>query len=304
MTVESAGAVGAGNGAEGGAERKQLMRLVAEFESMFLLQMIKQMRSAGSWADETEKGLGSQTMMDTMDMELAGYLARAQGIGLGRQLAEGLERQFGSRERLAPPPPAPTVPVTHHVPAANDVPAAATGHLVVDPLEAAAPDPGDAPGLGAPSIDVPSGAITSRYGWRRDPFHGAARFHRGVDIRAAYGQDIPVAAPGRVVSAGAEGGYGLTVVVEHAGGLRTRYAHLSATLVHAGDELGTGQSVGLAGRSGRATGTHLHFEVTTAAGEPLDPAQFAALKAQGVVADLMGAVHSGPQETGRHDDTH
>jgi murein DD-endopeptidase MepM/ murein hydrolase activator NlpD len=124
------------------------------------------------------------------------------------------------------------------------------------------------------TLDVPAGQVTSGFGWRADPLHGAARFHRGVDIRAAYGQDVPAAAPGRVVSAGGEGAYGQTVVIEHAGGLRTRYAHLSTTLVAAGDEVQEGQRVGQAGRSGRATGTHLHFEVMTASGEPLNPEQF------------------------------
>jgi murein DD-endopeptidase MepM/ murein hydrolase activator NlpD len=146
---------------------------------------------------------------------------------------------------------------------------------------------------------MPTGKVTSGFGWRADPFHGAAKFHRGIDIRAAYGQDVPSAGPGRVVSAGAEGGYGQTVVVEHAGGVRTRYAHLSATLVVSGDEIREGQVVGRAGHSGRATGTHLHFEVMTASGEPLNPEHFAGLKAEGLVADFTPATNSVLQETRR-----
>lgn len=148
-------------------------------------------------------------------------------------------------------------------------------------------------------MEIPSGTITSGFGWRRDPFHGAARFHRGIDIRAAYGQDVPSAAPGRVVSAGTEGGYGETVVIEHAGGIRTRYAHLSTTLVAPGDEVGEGQVVGRAGHSGRATGTHLHFEVMTASGEPLNPEQFAGLKAERLVADSTRGTNPVLQETRR-----
>ena len=109
---------------------------------------------------------------------------------------------------------------------------------------------------------------------------------------------MPSAGPGRVVSAGAEGGYGETVVIEHAGGLRTRYAHLSASLVTPGTR-SAGQVVGRAGRSGRATGTHLHFEVITATGDRMDPGIFARFKAEGVVADLTPATNSVLQETRR-----
>ena len=112
-----------------------------------------------------------------------------------------------------------------------------------------------------------------------------------------------IAASGRVVSAGPAGDYGLSVVVEHADGLRTRYAHLSSVLVGAGDDVTEGQAVGLAGHSGRATGTHLHFEVIGAGGNPLDPEQFVGLKPTGVVADLTRAANSVPQETGRDDNT-
>jgi murein DD-endopeptidase MepM/ murein hydrolase activator NlpD len=159
-------------------------------------------------------------------------------------------------------------------------------------------DPPDVSPTNEPALEVPTGKVTSGFGWRADPFHGAAKFHRGIDIRAAYGQDIPSAASGRVVSAGTEGGYGQTVVIEHAGGIRTRYAHLSTTLVAPGEEVRDGQVVGRAGHSGRATGTHLHFEVMTASGEPLNPEQFAGLKAEGLVADLTRGTNPVIQETG------
>jgi murein DD-endopeptidase MepM/ murein hydrolase activator NlpD len=113
--------------------------------------------------------------------------------------------------------------------------------------------------------------VTSAFGWRSDPFTGKAKFHKGVDLRAAYGQEIGAAAAGRVVFSGQQGGYGTTVLVEHADGSRTRYAHLSEALVSAGDQVGYGQPLGRAGHSGRATGTHLHFEVIAANGQHVDP---------------------------------
>ncbi|MEO7271551.1 MAG: M23 family metallopeptidase, partial [Vicinamibacterales bacterium] len=109
--------------------------------------------------------------------------------------------------------------------------------------------------------DAAAADVTSSFGWRKDPFSGAAKFHAGVDIRAAYGRDVMTAGAGRVVSAGVQGGYGQSVVVEHAPGLRTRYAHLSSIDVTPGQVVEGGSVVGKVGQSGRATGPHLHFEV-------------------------------------------
>jgi murein DD-endopeptidase MepM/ murein hydrolase activator NlpD len=83
----------------------------------------------------------------------------------------------------------------------------------------------------------------------------------GVDIRALYGRDVASVGPGRVVSAGVQGGYGKSVIIEHAPGLRTRYAHLSSIDVAVGDAVDDGAVIGKVGQSGRATGPHLHFEV-------------------------------------------
>ena len=89
-----------------------------------------------------------------------------------------------------------------------------------------------------------------------------------------------------MVIAGPEGGYGNTVVIDHGGGLRTRYAHLSAITVEAGDQVNAGAELGQAGRTGRATGTHVHFEATVH-GQPLDPAEVPGrLKSGGLNADV------------------
>jgi murein DD-endopeptidase MepM/ murein hydrolase activator NlpD len=78
-----------------------------------------------------------------------------------------------------------------------------------------------------------------------------------------------------VVQAGAQGGYGLSVVVEHGSGIRTRYAHLSEVTVRQGDAVADGETLGKAGQSGRSTGPHLHFEIL-ADGRPVDPVEAAA----------------------------
>jgi murein DD-endopeptidase MepM/ murein hydrolase activator NlpD len=121
------------------------------------------------------------------------------------------------------------------------------------------------------AISAAGRQVTSGFGWRRDPFTGETRFHRGVDLRATYGEDIAATAAGRVAFAGPQGSYGNTVVVEHANGTRTRYAHLSVALVQEGDTVEPGQVVGRAGSSGRATAPHLHLEVTDRLGRPLNP---------------------------------
>ena len=131
------------------------------------------------------------------------------------------------------------------------------------------------------AVPLPVAApLTSHFGWRADPLDGHVRFHRGVDVKAAYGTEVPAAAQGSVVFAGEQGGYGTTVVVAHPQGLRTRYAHLSASLVRVGDQVAAGQPIGRVGSSGRSTGAHLHFEVEQD-GRRIDPemaaARFAAL---------------------------
>jgi murein DD-endopeptidase MepM/ murein hydrolase activator NlpD len=282
-----------------GSERDRLMRVAQEFESMLLLQMLKEMRRAGSWEDEDDSNnrYGAETMLDTIDVELAGHLARAQGLGLGKQLLDALQKMHpeggtpdAESVRQEPPHGSPSG-VGRALPfGPGNAPSGAQSE--VSRALNVEPDVD-------PALEIPEGRVTSRFGWRLDPIHGAPRFHRGIDIRAAYGQDVPSAANGRVVSVGAQGGYGETVVIEHAGGVRTRYAHLSMTMVAAGDEVQEGQVVGQAGRSGRATGTHVHFEVTTAGGEALNPEHFSKLKADGPAADFTRARNSALQETRR-----
>jgi murein DD-endopeptidase MepM/ murein hydrolase activator NlpD len=148
------------------------------------------------------------------------------------------------------------------------------------------------------------GPVSSGFGWRQDPLTGQNRFHKGVDIKAAYGQDVPSVAGGRVVAAGDHGGYGLTVVVEHDSGIRTRYAHLSALAVQPGDEVAPGQHLGRVGSTGRSTGAHLHFEVLED-GRAVDPtaglqklAENAAFKKVRAVADSSISRVSGSPERG------
>ena len=111
--------------------------------------------------------------------------------------------------------------------------------------------------LGAP-VD---GRITSGYGYRKDPFTNRMAFHTGVDIKARRGDSVRATAGGVVRHAGWYRGTGKTVIIEHKGGFKTLYGHLSRIKVIRGQSVGTGDVIGLAGSTGRATGSHLHYEV-------------------------------------------
>lgn len=104
------------------------------------------------------------------------------------------------------------------------------------------------------------GSLTSPFGVvRRDGL--GLRVHRGVDIAIPVGTPVRAMAPGRVAFAGAMRGYGLVVVMDHARGVRTVYAHLSEIHVDRGDELSGRSVIALSGSSGRSSGPHLHFEI-------------------------------------------
>ena len=140
------------------------------------------------------------------------------------------------------------------------------------------------------SVDLPlTTSVTPAYGWRSDPFTGESRFHRGVDLRAAYGTEVPAASGGTVVCAGERGSYGSLVVVRDEQGVETRYAHLSATLVKEGDVITPGTPVGRVGSSGRSAAPHLHFEVLVN-GERVDPARWAGRVGRGPLKSDGGAV--------------
>lgn len=105
------------------------------------------------------------------------------------------------------------------------------------------------------------GRITSRFGYRRDPFHFRLRHHDGVDISAPTGTAVVATAKGKVIYSGYDGDYGNCVRVDHGNGLQTWYAHLSAREVKVGQEVKRQDVIGKVGSTGRATGAHLHFEV-------------------------------------------
>ncbi|MFC3572581.1 transglycosylase family protein [Streptomyces yaanensis] len=119
------------------------------------------------------------------------------------------------------------------------------------------------------------------------PYHAAGSswskgYHTGVDFPVPTGTSVKAVAAGHVVSAGWGGSFGYQVVIRHADGRYTQYAHLSAISVKDGQSVGAGQRIGRSGSTGNSTGPHLHFEVRTGPGFGSDIDPVAYLRARGV----------------------
>ena len=215
-----------------------LAEAAREFEAILLGQMLDGLRQLFASTSEEDDGFGSDALFDTIQSELARHLSAQGGFGLADRLIESsAERTGGGDPRLAPAP-------------------TGMGRVVAESA-------GTPRGRGVETTIAPpfGSAVTSAYGWRTDPIDGNPRFHAGVDIRAAFGVEVPAVRGGRVTFVGEQSGYGLTVVVDHGQGTTSRYAHLSALLVREGEQIGSGHPIGRVGQSGRATGPHLHFEM-------------------------------------------
>ena len=117
------------------------------------------------------------------------------------------------------------------------------------------------------------GWYTSRFGYRKSPFTGLREFHKGIDVGAAKGTPVLAPANGRVIFSGKNGGFGITIVVDHGHGYKTRYAHLQKTLKKKGERVKRGETIALVGNTGRSTGPHLHYEVHLN-GIPVNPRRY------------------------------
>jgi murein DD-endopeptidase MepM/ murein hydrolase activator NlpD len=227
-------------------ERQQALALVQQFEAMLLTEMLRGLNEPEESDDDGGVlGLGGSTLTDTMTSALGQALSQGGGIGLADSLAAVLARQQAvTVDGSAAPPSIGPAPAAALVPVAASV--------------AADPSPTSA------------AAVSSAFGWRADPLNGERRFHAGVDLRLAYGSPVQALADGTVRLAEERPGYGLLVVVDHGDGRETRYAHLSALGVAAGDRVRSGETIARSGNSGRSTGAHLHIEARIG-NRPVDP---------------------------------
>lgn len=107
--------------------------------------------------------------------------------------------------------------------------------------------------------------VALAYGWQINPINGEVFFHSGVDLLAAAGTPVEAIAPGTVVFANDQGSYGKLVIINHSGGLQSRYAQLDSIKVTVGQQVNKGDEVGTVGTTGQPTSKqpHLHFEMRT-----------------------------------------
>ncbi|GDX79446.1 hypothetical protein LBMAG42_12570 [Deltaproteobacteria bacterium] len=172
------------------------------------------------------------TFADLFDQEIGERVAESGGFGLQRSLLEAMGHDAGNG-----PPPG-----ERFAPLRTEKPAHSRGDV----------------------------RVTSAFGLRADPFSGQLRQHHGLDLAAAEGTPVLAAADGVVRFSGKRGSYGNVVILTHADGTESRYAHCRDLGVKEGDVVQAGQPIASVGNTGRSTGAHLHFEVRQD-GSPIDP---------------------------------
>ncbi|GGZ06389.1 LysM peptidoglycan-binding domain-containing protein [Streptomyces nitrosporeus] len=137
-----------------------------------------------------------------------------------------------------------------------------------------------------PKAEKKSAGLTAPVAARTGtPYHQAGSwssgYHTGVDFPVPTGTSVKAVASGKVVSAGWAGAYGYEIVIRHADGRYSQYAHLSSLHVREGQQVGGGQRIARSGSTGNSTGPHLHFEIRTGPGYGSDIDPVAYLRAGG-----------------------
>jgi murein DD-endopeptidase MepM/ murein hydrolase activator NlpD len=248
--------------ATGEKQKGELRKVSQQFEAIFIAQLLKVMRETIEESGLTEGGFGKSTYTELFDQEVSLSIARRGAFGISDLLYNSLvDKTSNSTEPAA----GEAVPVNETSPGQAPASVGSTAGQEISDLHL----PVQAP-------------LSSAFGLRKDPFSGEVRFHKGLDLAAPEGTQIVAALPGTVVSAGYENGYGNTVLVQHPGGLQTRYGHLASLSVKAGDQVNEASVLGTVGNTGHSTGPHLHFEVIRL-GKQVDPtmgfgSQLASLK--------------------------
>lgn len=112
-----------------------------------------------------------------------------------------------------------------------------------------------------PDFYPTSGKLSSGFGYRTDPITGRTSMHNGIDISNKVGTPIYAAGAGIVTFSKYNGQFGNVLIIDHGEGYETVYAHCNKFIVTSGDTVEKGQQIATIGRSGRTTGSHLHFEL-------------------------------------------
>jgi murein DD-endopeptidase MepM/ murein hydrolase activator NlpD len=273
LIADRAGALAAKGDVATAAEKK---KAAEDFVALLFMEVLKTMRASipkGGLFDSDSVENDVYTSMG--DTEIARAIAGREALGLRQMMEKALDHNMSrALDRSAPKP-------------VDQSPATPLG-FDIKPAESSLPRIPTKQESHAPNLEAPvDGRISSRFGFRPDPWSGKTRFHKGVDIAAPAGTPIKAAAAGKVVSSGWAEGYGNLVTIDHGDGSVTRYGHNSANLVQAGDAVAAGQEIALVGSTGRATGAHLHFEIERN-GEAVDPVQITDFKGLMAKTDATG----------------
>ena len=200
------------------------------FESYMVEMMVKEMRRS------VPEGIFTSGAMDMFsglfDQEISQRIAESGGLGFEKMMGDAMGVQAG------PKPDPSFLKISEYRRPSVASPSASSAEMPVD-----------------------GGVVTSKFGARRDPFHGRKRAHKGLDIAAPQGTPIQPIRPGTVVSAGNRGGFGNVVVLDHGDGTTSLYAHCHELKVQKGDTVRRGDVIATVGSTGRSTGPHLHLEV-------------------------------------------
>jgi murein DD-endopeptidase MepM/ murein hydrolase activator NlpD len=151
------------------------------------------------------------------------------------------------------------------------------------PSDTASTAPSTTPSTGTSSgYTLPVASSSVGTGYKVAGSMWSSGYHTGVDFVIPTGTTLKSIAAGTVVSAGWGGAYGNQVVIQHADGKYSQYAHMSSLSVSAGQTVTEGQQIGLSGATGNVTGPHLHFEIRTTPdyGSDIDPVAY--LRSHGV----------------------
>ncbi len=185
------------------------------------------------------------------------YSAKAEDIlaynkVIGDSLETGVEIIVPNGNKPAPAQPAETTPASSGSRFAR---VGSTSSGIITSTVSSAPPPNATPSGGKFQWPTTTRRISCYYG------RCYGRVHTGLDIDGEFGDPIYAASSGRVVSAGWGGAYGIQVIIDHGGGVQTRYAHLQKLYVGSGQSVSRGQTIGQEGSTGNSSGSHLHYEV-------------------------------------------
>ena len=284
MSIDSTGYVAGVNLQQ--QRNKDLKKACQDFESVFTYELLKSMRKTIDKCELFHGGQGEEIYESLLDQELSKSVSSYGSNSLSELLYRQLSRIDSSPEAGdgaevvnefsyitgnaagsgKSPAPAVTDEALYRKPESTSV---------VSSVEDAQKETGSdivPAGESKPGWPLKS-VISSKYGYRKDPFTSEKRFHSGVDIAAPKGAEIKAAMSGKVIMSCKTEDYGNVVAVDHGQGVVTIYAHNEMNLVKVGDKVEKDSIIAKVGSTGRSTGPHLHFEVRKN-GTKINPMEF------------------------------